>query len=221
MSSPHQPSDTASTAEFIRALKTSAGTARAGDQTIGQFLDQLGQGNAWLIALILTLPFIQPLPTGPIATFGGLAFAGMGWRLIRGDESVWLPMRIRSTRPGGSTWNAFSGFGCGLLRLVGRVSRTERMVWLVEAIGRRGAGWMILLGGLLVAVPFLVVPLQNSLPALIVFFACVGRLQRDGVMYLLALLSLVVTLVYFALVTWVLFFAAEQSWMWLRGILKA
>jgi len=27
--------------------------------------------------------------------------------------------------------------------------------------------------------------------------------------------------VYFALVTWVLFFAAEQSWMWLRGILKA
>ena len=221
MSSPHQPSDTASTAEFIRALKTSAGTARAGDQTIGQFLDQLGQGNAWLIALILTLPFIQPLPTGPIATFGGLAFAGMGWRLIRGDESVWLPMRIRSTRPGGSTWNAFSGFGCGLLRLVGRVSRTGRMVWLVEAVGRRGAGWMILLGGLLVAVPFLVVPLQNSLPALIVFFACVGRLQRDGVMYLLALLSLVVTLVYFALVTWVLFFAAEQSWMWLRGILKA
>jgi hypothetical protein len=221
MSSPHQPSDTASTAEFIRALKTSAGTARAGDQTIGQFLDQLGQGNAWLIALILTLPFIQPLPTGPIATFGGLAFAGMGWRLIRGDESVWLPMRIRSTRPGGSTWNAFSGFGCGLLRLVGRLSRTERMVWLVEAVGRRGAGWMILLGGLLVAVPFLVVPLQNSLPALIVFFACVGRLQRDGVMYLLALLSLVVTLVYFALVTWVLFFAAEQSWMWLRGILKA
>ena len=221
MSSPHQPSDTASTAEFIRALKTSAGTARAGDQTIGQFLDQLGQGNAWLIALILTLPFIQPLPTGPIATFGGLAFAGMGWRLIRGDESVWLPMRIRSTRPGGSTWNAFSGFGCGLLRLVGRVSRTERMVWLVEAVGRRGAGWMILLGGLLVAVPFLVVPLQNSLPALIVCFACVGRLRRDGVMYLLALLSLVVTLVYFALVTWVLFFAAEQSWMWLRGILKA
>ena len=221
MSSPHQPSDTASTAEFIRALKTSAGTARAGDQTIGQFLDQLGQGNAWLIALILTLPFIQPLPTGPIATFGGLAFAGMGWRLIRGDESVWLPMRIRSTRPGGSTWNAFSGFGCGLLRLVGRLSRTERMVWLVEAVGRRGASWMILLGGLLVAVPFLVVPLQNSLPALIVFFACVGRLQRDGVMYLLALLSLVVTLVYFALVTWVLFFAAEQSWMWLRGILKA
>lgn len=221
MSSPHQPSDNASTAEFIRALKTSAGTARAGDQTIGQFLDQLGRGNAWLIALILTLPFIQPLPTGPIATFGGLAFAGMGWRLIRGDESVWLPMRIRSTRPGGSTWNAFSGFGCGLLRLVGRVSRNERMVWLVDAVGRRGAGWMILLGGLLVAVPFLVVPLQNSLPALIVFFACVGRLQRDGVMYLLALLSLVVTLVYFALVTWVLFFAAEQSWTWLRGILKA
>jgi hypothetical protein len=95
------------------------------------------------------------------------------------------------------------------------------MVWLVEAVGRRGAAWLILIGGLLVAVPFLVVPLQNSLPALIIFFACAGRLQRDGAMYLLALLSLVVTLVYFALVTWVLFFAAEQSWMWLRGLLKA
>jgi hypothetical protein len=40
-------------------------------------------------------------------------------------------------------------------------------------------------------------------------------------MYLLALLSLVVTLVYFALVTWVVFFAAEQSWMWFRDILRA
>jgi len=216
MSSPHQPSDTASTAEFIRALKTSAGTARAGDQTIGQFLDQLGQGNAWLIALILTLPFIQPLPTGPIATFGGLAFAGMGWRLIRGDESVWLPQRIRSTRPGPVTWNAFSGFGCRLLRMIGRVTRTGRMAGLHSAVGRRGAAWMIVIGGLLVALPFLVVPLQNSLPALVIFFACVGRLQRDGAMYLLALLSLAITLVYFALVTWVIFFAAGQSWMWFR-----
>jgi hypothetical protein len=75
---------------------------------------------------------------------------------------------------------------------------------------------MIVIGGLLVALPFLVVPLQNSLPALVIFFACVGRLQRDGAMYLLALLSLAITLVYFALVTWVIFFAAGQSWMWLR-----
>lgn len=75
---------------------------------------------------------------------------------------------------------------------------------------------MIVIGGLLVALPFLVVPLQNSLPALVIFFACVGRLQRDGAMYLLALLSLAITLVYFALVTWVIFFAAGQSWMWFR-----
>ncbi len=210
----------ATAADFIQALSTSARTARAGGQTIGQFLDLLGDGNAWLMALILSLPFIQPLPTGPIATFGGLAFAGIGWRLIRGDESVWLPMRIRSTRPGSTTWNAFSGFGCGLLQILGRVSRTDRMTWLVEAMGRRGPAWLILVGGLLVALPFLVVPLQNSLPALIIFFACIGRLQRDGAMYLLALLSLVITLIYFTLVTWVLFFAAEQSWVWLRDLLK-
>jgi hypothetical protein len=90
----------------------------------------------------------------------------------------------------------------------------------VDAVGRRGAGWLILVGGLLVALPFLVVPLQNSLPALVIFFACVGRLQRDGVMYLLALLSLVVTLIYFTVITWVIFFAAEQSWMWLRAFLR-
>lgn len=220
---PHDPQQmrNATAADFIHALSSSARTARTEGQTIGQFLDLLGDGNAWLMALILTLPFIQPLPTGPIATFGGLAFAGIGWRLIRGDESVWLPMRIRSTRPGSTTWNAFSGFGCGLLRLLGRVSRTDRMIWLVGAMGRRGPAWLILIGGLLVALPFLVVPLQNSLPALIIFFACIGRLQRDGAMYLLALLSLVVTLIYFTLVTWVLFFAAEQSWMWLRTLLNA
>ena len=214
-STPQQP-PSATAAGFIHALNDSARAARAGDQTIGQFLDHLGDGNAWLMALILTLPFIQPLPTGPIATFGGLAFAGMGWRLVRGDESVWLPDRIRATRPGPITWNAFSGFGCGLLRLIGRITRTGRMAGLYEAVGRKGAAWLILVGGLLVALPFLVVPLQNSLPALVIFFACIGRLQRDGAMYLLALLSLAVTLAYFALVTWVIFFAAGQSWVWFR-----
>ncbi|MFM8879937.1 MAG: exopolysaccharide biosynthesis protein [Verrucomicrobiota bacterium] len=211
-----QRSTNATAADFIRALNAAAEAARTEGQSIGRFFDLLGDGNAWLIALILSLPFIQPLPTGPIATFGGLAFAGMGWRLVRGDESVWLPDRIRATRPGPITWNAFSGFGCGLLRLIGRITRTGRMAGLYEAVGRKGAAWLILVGGLLVALPFLVVPLQNSLPALVIFFACIGRLQRDGAMYLLALLSLAVTLAYFALVTWVIFFAAGQSWVWFR-----
>lgn len=215
-----QPSRNASAADFIRALNASACTARTGGQTIGEFLDRMGDGNGWLMAMIFTLPFIQPLPTGPMATLGGLAFAGIGWRLLRGDESVWLPSRIRSTRPGLSTWNAFSGFGCSLLRLLARVSRADRMVWVADAVGRRGAAWLIITGGMLVALPFLVVPLQNSLPALIIFFACAGRLQRDGAMYLLALLSLLVTLVYFIMVTWVIFFAAEHSWIWLRNWLR-
>jgi hypothetical protein len=95
------------------------------------------------------------------------------------------------------------------------VSRPGRLVGLVARLGHRGAATLVLVGGLLVAVPFLVVPLQNSLPALVIFFTCLGRLQRDGAMYLLALLSLVVTLVYFALILWGLTFAAGRGWEWL------
>ncbi len=203
--------------DFIRALRDGAEAARTGSQSIGQFLDRLGKGNAWLVCLILTLPFVQPLPTGPMATIGGLAFAGIGWRLFRGDESLWLPERIRDTRPGLRTWRAFSGFGCWLLRCLSHVSRQDRLTSLADLLDRRGTAVLIVAGGLLVAVPFMVVPLQNSLPALIVFFACLGRLRRDGLMYLLAFVALVLTLVYFTLVIWVLFFAAEQSLAWLRG----
>lgn len=206
----------ATAGDFIRALRDGAETARSGGQSIGQFLDRLGDGNAWLVCLLLCLPFVQPLPTGPMATIGGLAFAGIGWRLFRGDESLWLPERIRHTKPGARTWRAFSGFGCWLLRTLSHVSRQDRLVVLVKLVDRRGAAALIVTGGLLVAVPFMVVPLQNSLPALIIFFACLGRLQRDGFMYLLALASLVVTLAYFALILWVLFFAAGQSFAWLR-----
>lgn len=203
--------------DFIRALRDGAEAARTGSQSIGQFLDRLGKGNAWLVCLILTLPFVQPLPTGPMATIGGLAFAGIGWRLFRGDESLWLPDRIRDTRPGLRTWRAFSGFGCWLLRCLSHVSRQDRLTSLADVVDRRGAAALIVTGGLLVAVPFMVVPLQNSLPALIIFFTCLGRLRRDGLMYLLALVALVLTLAYFTLVIWVLFFAAEQSLAWLRG----
>jgi len=201
--------------EFIRRLRNGAEAARLDVESVGRFLERLGEGNAWLMCLILTLPFIQPLPTGPIATLGGLAFAGIGIRLRRGEEALWLPGKLRALRPGPRTWNAFSGFGCWLLGTLSHVSRPGRLVGLVDRLGHRGAATLVLVGGLLVAVPFLVVPLQNSLPALIIFFTCLGRLQRDGAMYLLALLSLVVTLVYFALILWGLTFAAGRGWEWL------
>lgn len=201
--------------DFIRRLRAGAEAARNEGESVGGFLDRLGEGNGWLMCLLLTLPFVQPLPTGPLATLGGLAFAGIGWRLRNGDESFWLPDRLRHLRPGPKTWRAFSGFGCWLLRCLSHVSRPGRMEGLVDRVGGRGAALLVVVGGLLVAVPFLVVPLQNSLPALIIFFACLGRLQRDGAMYLLALLSLVVTLIYFALILWGLTFAAGQGWEWL------
>ncbi|MEN9600591.1 MAG: hypothetical protein RIS56_197, partial [Verrucomicrobiota bacterium] len=51
-SSPQSPRN-ATAADFIRSLSATAQVARSGGQTIGEFLDQLGEGNAWLMALIL------------------------------------------------------------------------------------------------------------------------------------------------------------------------
>jgi hypothetical protein len=202
--------------ELISALRRGAARAEAERRTISEFLEELGDNNVWLICLLLTLPFVQPIATGPFATAGGLAFAGIGWRLARGDSGVWLPEKIRRLRPGHRTWRSFASFGAWLLGVLGRVCVPGRMSPLVDAVGVRGAAWAVVAGGVLLAVPWVLVPLSNSLPALIVLFACLARLQRDGLMLIVAAIFTLLTLAYFGLAGWAMFWAGEHSLLWLR-----
>ena len=77
--------------------------------------------------------------------------------------------------------------------------------------GKHGShigGGILIAAGALMAIPFGVLPFNNTLPALTILFYGFAELEDDGVMILIAVFWLIVTVVYFSA-----FFTA----LWLFG----
>lgn len=177
---------------------------------LGDVLGNLRSGSFLLPGLLLAAPFIQPFSLGPLATACSLAFILMGWQILRGDPSLILPRKLESLSIPLPLW-------CKLLRAAKRISRfcdrftAVRHTRLTDGVyGARYAGIMIITGGLLMIIPFIGVPLNNTFPALMILCALLGLNRRDGLMSLLSLFWGIVSVIYFALITTLLFFSGKS-----------
>ena len=61
------------------------------------------------------------------------------------------------------------------------------------------------------AIPFGVLPLNNLLPGLAILFYCIGELETDGLMLFIAFFWLIVTVVYFAIFFFALWFFGQEA----------
>ena len=66
--------------------------------------------------------------------------------------------------------------------------------------GHRIAGWFAVAGGLLLAIPMGGIPFNNMLPSLIIVSAAIAVIERDGLMYAVAVFWVLATIAYFALI---------------------
>lgn len=179
--------------------------------TVAHLADRLGPSGVAVLCIVLSVPFLQPVPTGPLATVCGLAFAALGRQIMRGEPVVRLPERVRAIEPGPRTWATVHRVVSWFLSVGSKIGRGRLAHW---THGRRGdvcIGGLVAVGGLLIAVPFLAVPLNNTFPALIVVCAAMARLHRDAIFLGFALFWLKVTLVYFAVVLWGVWFVGDLA----------
>ena len=194
---------------LVKILHTFAEQAKQRPLTLGEVIDSLDEAAYALLAIILVLPFIQPIPLGPLTVAGGLTFAVLGLQLLRGHESPVLPKRVRAIALHEKTWRIMINVSLKVIGFCRKVTR-PRMQHLVSGkLGRQVSGAILLAAGLLMAVPFPIpLPLNNALPGLAILFYCIGELEGDGLMVFFACFWLVVTVLYFS----AYFFA-----MWLFG----
>ncbi|MFB9069141.1 exopolysaccharide biosynthesis protein [Pseudofulvimonas gallinarii] len=188
---------------------------------LGDMLAAIGDGGYGFICLLISLPFLIPVSLGPISTAAGAAFLILGWQMIRGRQSPWLPQRIAALTLGPRQVELMLGACRRVLRWCRKISRPRLESWVEGRRGLAFAGWLIVLGGILIAVPLPGLPLTNTIPALSIIFACVALLERDGLMLLFALFWLIVTLVYFAVIGWILYFVGMQAFEWLKDYLPS
>ena len=182
---------------LVKTLQQFAEQSKLKPLTIGEALDTLDEAGYAFIAIILVLPFLQPLPLGPITVLGGVAFATLGWQLYRGHESPVLPEKVRAVELSAHTWQILVNVCLKILGFCRKFTK-PRYVSLVN--GRRGqkiGGFILLAAGALMAIPFGILPLNNLLPGLAILFYCIGELEDDGLMFYIAFFWLIFTVVYF------------------------
>ena len=182
---------------LVATLNGFAEQAKHRPLTLGEAIDTLDEAAYSFIAIILALPFMQPIPLGPLTVIGGLTFALLGWQLLRGHESPVLPRRIRAVEMNEHSWRILVNVCLKILGVCRKFTK-PRHAWLFE--GRRGqriGGFVLASAGMLMAIPFGVLPLNNTLPGLSILFYGIGELEQDGVMVFVAFFWLAVTVLYF------------------------
>jgi len=176
----------------------------------------IGSNSFCFCAFLLAVPFVQPVPLGPLTMICGATFIALGWQMVTGRARPHLPKSAAEIRIQGKFWIAVLGFSRRLLKLCRVFTRERLQSWISGDRGQRLVGWLILTGGALLAIPVANLPLNNFFPALMIIFACLGWLERDGLMVLVSLAWGVVTIIYFALVTLALVFFGKQVAHWLN-----
>lgn len=202
---------------LVDTLHGFAERAKGGHLKLGEAIDTLDEVAYAFIAMILVLPFLQPVPLGPLTVIGGLTFATLGWQLMRGHESPVLPEKIRQVELSEHSWRIIVSV---CLKIVGfcRKFTKPRHTYLVS--GRQGqkiGGFILLAGGALMAIPFGVLPFNNTLPGLAILFYTIGELEEDGLMVFISFFWLAVTVIYFSVFFVMLWMFGREALQYFGG----
>lgn len=196
---------------LVKTLHRFADQSKERPLTLGEAMDSLDEAAYAFIAIILALPFVQPVPLGPITVLGGIAFATLGWQLMRGHESPVLPKRMQAVEFGESTWRVLVNV---CLKILGFCRKFTKPRYTSLVSGRKGqkvGGFILLASGLLMAIPFGVLPFNNVLPALAILFYAIGELEEDGLMVFISFFWLTVTVLYFGAFFVALWFFGQEA----------
>jgi len=204
---------------LIQALEACVQEAKHAPLSLGAALQRLDQSSFGLVALLLCLPFLQPLTLGPLSSAGGLVLASLGWQLMCGRHEPWLPEKLRNYELSASSWERLLGALRWLLRLFGTLTRPRLCSWTDGARGAWNAGILIAAGGLLLAVPMPIAPFNNTLPALGMITAALALLERDGLMLVLSVFFMLLTVLYFTLIFYLLYHFGSEAGALLRHYL--
>ena len=157
------------------------------------------QGRGFeLLLVLISLPFLTPIPLMGLSTVFGVIVLLIGARLAFGHEP-WLPRRVLQHQlPAGFILKALSA-ASRIVRWLEIVLRPRLLFLHEQLVFRRLAGGLIALSGLLLLLP-LPVPLTNSFPALTIILLAAGALERDGLFFIMGCAAFSLTVSYFCLV---------------------
>lgn len=169
--------------------------AGAGPITLREVIHLLGGRAYLLLVLLLSLPFITPLPLPGLSVPFGLAIALISLRLSLGQKP-WLSKNLqRKQLPAGFIAKVFR-VAEKVLRFLEKFLR-PRMTFLTDtSLLRQLHALLMLVAALALLLP-LPIPFTNSFPAWTILLVAAGLLERDGAFVLGGYIVFAAGVVYF------------------------
>jgi len=167
------------------------------DVTLLEIMDIVGNDGLLLLTVLLSLIFLVPVSIPGVSTVFGSAILLIGiTRLL--SRQLWLPAKIGQRRlPAAKLAVGFTKALHWFHRLE-KVSKPHRLGFFAEsAVFNVLNNLALILAAVLLMMPFGLIPLSNTLPAVAVILLSIGMMQRDGGSVLLGHLANVATIAYF------------------------
>lgn len=162
-------------------------------------IDLAIQGRGFAsICLVLSVPFIQPIPLPGLSIIVGLGVAALGARIALG-QAAGLPDFLKSREIAPETLRTITRVGLRIFSSLQRVVR-PRMHFAVSGPFKNLVGVSMMISGLAMSLPIPpVILFSNSLPAWAIIALSIGYVQRDGLLTLVGHFIAIGTWAYFAL----------------------
>ena len=183
---------------LIQKLRGIAKKAERRPIKIKEGLIDLNHFGFSFISFLLVLPFMQPFPVGPISVLGGITFAAFGWQVLKGYSVPHLPKKINSIVLSQDNWRRITNAAIKLIQWTEKFTKPRLPLLIEGELGIRIEAIVLILAGLLMAIPFGILPLNNFFPGLAILFCALGQLHKDGLFILIAFFWILFTILYFA-----------------------
>jgi len=165
---------------------------------LGDVIFLLDERARTFLLLLLSLPFVQPIPLPGLSTPFGVAIALLGIGVLFGQKT-WLPRGLLKVQlPEIFLAPALEGMR-RLARIMEVLLRPRMLFVTINPIMQRLEGLCILVCGVLLSLP-LPIPFSNMLPALtVITFAC-STLGKDGLFYVGGIFCFAITVGFFVVI---------------------
>lgn len=184
---------------FSETLTDVARSMPEGHITVRQLLEKVGEHGLLTFCMIMTIPFLTPLPLPGVSTVFGFIIMLISFSIIL-NRVPWLPGALMKRQIATAQLVPVLERGSNFLARVERLIRPRLLMLTGNAALNRLNGVMLFLAGFLLILPLPVLPLSNFLPGWAVLLLAAGILQRDGYFILAAYILIVITFIYFAVV---------------------
>jgi hypothetical protein len=184
--------------------------------TLDALLEGTGGRGAFLVMILLCLPFCQPIPLPGVSTVIGVVLGLLGVFLALGEKAS-LPKGIgqRALPPFFRT--KLLGASVKLLAFIERWVKPRGSKWILWRGVRAFNGVLIVWMAVLLSLP-IPLPFTNQPPAVAIMLVALSTMEEDGVLIWFGYAAALATTLYFALSAGV-FLAAIKKVLEFFGIL--